>query len=321
MSRIAIFCPGRGSYTAKSLGLLPKDHPWVREAEALRADYGLASLLELDNATQFGEDHLRADNASPLIYLHTMLDATEAMGGNDVVCVGGNSMGWYTSLAVAGALDFADGFRLVQEMALLQMEHVGGGQVLYPLVGEDWRADDTLIGNVRTVLASSNGEAHWSICLGGFAVLAGTEQGVTHLLSELPAVEHFPFRLKGHGPYHTPLLREVAAKAERELMRLEFRAPRVTLIDGRGAQFSPWSTSPAALAAYTLGEQITTPYGFTTSVRVALREYAPERLALPGPENTLGAVCGQIVIAERWRGIDRRAALDDHPQLVWSLRR
>ena len=25
--------------------------------------------------------------------------------------------------------------------------------------------------------------------------------------------------------------------------------------------------------------------------------------------------------AERWRGIDSRAALDEHPQLVWSLRR
>ncbi len=325
MSRIAVFCPGRGSYTRKSLGMLQEDHTWVREAEELRASYALKPLLELDGVKRLTDEHLRADNASPLIYLHTMLDAHEVMDGNDTVCVGGNSMGWYTSLAVAGALDFADGFRLVQEMAILQMEHEDGGQILYPLVGEDWRPDEKLAENVRAALASSPGEAFASIDLGGYAVLAGTEAGIEHLLATLPSVEAgpsvFPYRLKGHGPYHTPLLRDVAAKAARQLARLHFRTPRATLIDGRGAQFTPWSTNPAELAAYTLGPQITTPYGFTTSVRTALREHAPERLALPGPGNTLGGVCGQILVAERWQGIDSREALEAKPDLLWSLRR
>ena len=39
-------------------------------------------------------------------------------------------------------------------------------------------------------------------------------------LDELPGVEFgpqiFPYRLKRHGPYHTPLVREVAAKAAGE---------------------------------------------------------------------------------------------------------
>ena len=36
MKRVAIVCPGRGSYTEKSLGSLQASHPLVQEAEALR---------------------------------------------------------------------------------------------------------------------------------------------------------------------------------------------------------------------------------------------------------------------------------------------
>ena len=57
-----------------------------------------------------------------------MLDAQTAMTEGRCVAVAGNSMGWYTALAVTGALDFDDGFRLVQEMSLLQEELRGGGQ-------------------------------------------------------------------------------------------------------------------------------------------------------------------------------------------------
>jgi [acyl-carrier-protein] S-malonyltransferase len=81
----------------------------------------------------------------------------------------------------------------------------------------------------------------------------------------------------------------------------------VTLVDGRGARWTPWSTDPAALRDYTLGEQVTTPYRFASSLRVALREHAPDVLVLPGPGNSLGGICGQLVMAEGYRGIRSRA--------------
>jgi acyl transferase domain-containing protein len=309
--------------------LLPEDHPWVHEAEALRKEYGLPSLLELDRERWNGEVHLRPDHASPLIYLHSMLDAAQAMREHDVVCVGGNSMGWYTAVAAAGALSFADGFRLVQEMALLQMEHGDGGQILYPLIDDQWRLDPKMEERIAVALREGGGEAFPSIALGGYAVLAGTEKGVAHLLERLPPVEMgpslYPYRLKLHGPYHTPLLEGVARKAAAQLQRLGWAAPRIALVDGRGVRFSPWSTDPADLRAYTLGAQITTPYGFTASVRVALREYAPDVVVLPGPGNTLGGICGQVLVMEGYRGIRSRDDFErvqggDAP-VVHSMRR
>jgi len=331
VSRIAVLCPGRGSYTKRSLGSLPAGHEWVQRADALRRDvYGLETLTELDGARRFqSATHLRPDHVSPLIYLVTMLDAAQAMQEHEAVCVAGNSMGWYTALAVAGALSFEDGFRLVQEMALLQMEHTDGGQILYPLVDAHWHRDPRQDERVRAAIESSGGEAFESIRLGGYAVLAGSERGLAHLLKELPYVEMgpslFPYRLAQHGPYHTPLLEGVARKARERLAGLDFARPRVTLVDGRGRCHAPWSSDPGEIRDYTLGVQITTPFDFTASVRVGLREFAPDLLALPGPGNSLGGICGQVLVAEGWRGIRARdefeRAQESARPPVWSMRR
>ena len=311
MTRAAILCPGRGSYTEKTLRSLPKDHAWVRRAEELRAEYRLPSLFDLDHAPRWNAPvHLDPRNVSPLIWLISMLDSERAMQEHQVVAVAGNSMGWYTALAVAGALSFDDGFRLMQEMSILQQEHSAGGQIIYPQIDEHWKRDLTLVTNVENALASSNGEAFPSIILGGQAVLAGSEAGIAHLLRTLPKVKlgsnTYPFRLMGHGPYHTPLLADVATRARAQLGRLAFTRPHIALVDGRGKRHSPWSADPDELRNYTLGAQITTPYDVTTGVRMMLREWAPDRLVLPGPGNPLGSICGQILIDEGWRAIHSR---------------
>jgi [acyl-carrier-protein] S-malonyltransferase len=310
--RVAVLCPGRGSYTEKSLGSLARDHAWVARAEALRAERGLESLVALDGAARFESGrHLRPSNVSALIYLITMIEAERVLAGEELVAVAGNSMGWYTALALAGALSFDDGFRLVQEMSLLQEEAGGGGQVIHPVVADDWRRSRELEANVAAVLARHAGEVFPSIHLGGYEVLAGTDAGVAALLRELAPVElgktTYPFRLAQHGPYHTPLVSAVARRAQERLGGLAFRRPRALLVDGRGRRFTPFSADAGELRAYTLGAQVDSPYDFTASVRVLLCEAAPDALVLPGPGNTLGGVCGQILCELGWHGVRTRA--------------
>jgi acyl transferase domain-containing protein len=153
-----------------------------------------------------------------------------------------------------------------------------------------------------------------SIDLGGYAVLAGDDRGVATLIERLPSVRIgerlFPLRLALHGPYHTPLVEHVAEMAAERLGGLRWQRPSITLIDGRGARWSPWSTDPGALRDYTLGEQVTTPFRFAASVRVALREFAPDVVVLPGPGNSLGGILGQLIVAEGYRGLRSRAAFE-----------
>jgi malonyl CoA-acyl carrier protein transacylase len=320
--RAVLVLPGRGAYTSATLGMLPADHALVRRAETIRAEIGLDSLLALDAADTFEPAvHLRPANAAPLIFLGSLLDAKRAMADHRVVAVLGNSLGWTTALAVAGALDFDDAFRLVQGVAVLQEEvsavGVTGGQLIYPRVDVDWQPVEAYEAAVEAALTDgepANGtddEAYRSVDLGAYVVLAASDAGIARLLEVLPPVtigeRQFPLRLAFHGPYHTPLLASVARAATERFSGLGWQAPDVTLIDGRGVRFTPWSTDPAELAAYTLGAQIVTPYGFATGVHVALREYAPDLFVLTGPGNTLGGAVGQLVVAEGYHGLRSRA--------------
>jgi [acyl-carrier-protein] S-malonyltransferase len=328
MRRPLLVLPGQGAYAAASLGSLPRDEPLVARADALRRQAGLLPLSELDGAEHVEPGvHLAAANAWPLTWLVSLLASQRVTDRQPPVGIVGNSLGWYTALTVAGVLSFDDGFRLVQELAILQQRPAseGGGQIVYPLSGPDWHPDPELASHVAAALAAGDGDVFTSIELGVYVVLAGSELGLEALADRLPPVQigrvRYPRRLTMHGPQHTPLMTEMADAARRRLADLEFGTPRVALIDGRGARFSPWSTDPAELAAYTLGEHLTSPYRFATSLRVALREYAPDGLLLAGPGSTLAAICGQVIVSEGYRGIRSRPDLGsvqagDQPLLV-----
>jgi [acyl-carrier-protein] S-malonyltransferase len=331
VSRAAVAFPARGSYGPASLGSLPPAHAWVRRADQLRAESGLPPLSDIDRAQGFDPVvHLRSANAAPLAFLCGLLDAERIAGDHEVVVVIASSTGWYTALAASGALEFDDAFRLVQHMALLAEEPIAnddpGAQLVYPRTDEQWREDPAHVAALASALAEQtdghgNGtvepdgpEVHRSLELGAFTVLSGTGAGLDRVAAALPAVQvgarRFPLRPAMHEAWHTPLRADAVRAIVHLVDGLAWTAPNVTLIDGRGARFSPYSTDPGELARQTVLEQPTTTYDFATSLRVTLREYAPDVVLLPGPGASLGEVCAQIIVAEGYRGIRSRADLE-----------
>ncbi|MBI5850975.1 MAG: ACP S-malonyltransferase [Planctomycetes bacterium] len=323
-----LLCPGRGSYGKNELGSIAKalagasDQAALREAlaeaDAVRARERRPTVSELDAAPAFRPGlHLDGKNAAELIYFATMAQLPVLSARYAIAAVAGNSLGWYTALAASGAVDVATGALLVRTMARLQ-DLAKGGQILTTSVDADWRVDPALARGIDDALAAvaARGEDHHvarSIRLGGHEVLAGTEAGVTALLSALPKVlggeREFPFRLAGHGPFHTRLCTEVAAAAQHELSELPVTMPRIHLIDGRGDVHSPWSADPDELLDYTTGEQVLTTFDFSASVRTALREFNPDVVLCAGPGTSLRAPAGHVVIRERYRGVHGREEL------------
>ena len=325
MSRAAVAFPARGSYGPASLGSLPPAHPWVRRADQLRREAGLPPLSDLDRAPGFDPAvHLRSANASPLTFLCGLLDAERIAGDHEVVVVVASSTGWYTALAASGALEFDDAFRLVQTMALVAEEPIvdddPGGQLVYPLTDDEWRTDPIHAATLESALTehgAGNGhapEVHRALELGAFSVLSGSDAGLDRVAAALPPVlvgtRRFPLRPAMQEAWHTPLRAEAAAAAARSLAGLTWSAPNVTLIDGRGARFTPYSTDPAELAYQTIVEQPVSTYDFALSMRAALRDYAPDVILLPGPGASLGEVTAQLVVAEGYHGIRTRADLE-----------
>jgi [acyl-carrier-protein] S-malonyltransferase len=202
-------------------------------------------------------------------------------------------------------------------MAALQKQ-VKGGQVLTTTVGDDWQANLALRVAVQaTVHALQDRGDEWfcdfSILLGGHVVLAGTEAAIGELLTRLPKVRigerDFPFRLAGHGPFHTKLCASTAQQATAMLADLPMQMPRCHLIDGFGNVHSPWSADPRELLHYTTNAQVLETFDFTACVRTAMREFQPDVLLCAGPGASLRAPVGHAVLAEGWRGLRDKQAL------------
>jgi [acyl-carrier-protein] S-malonyltransferase len=319
MTTAVIICPGRGTYNAAEIGTLARhgDPALITAFDQARAALGQDGLAALDAGPYSLARHSRGDNASALIYAATLSDFL-AIRNIDVVAVTGNSMGWYSALACAGALSPMDGFTVVNTMGTLMHEMGQGGQVIYPVTGDDWQPDAVLRARVMDLAATAG--LSLSIDLGGMLVLAGDAAALAAFAP--PPLGRFPMRLQNHAAFHTPLMAPVAAAGRARLARGLFRQPDVAMIDGRGAIWWPGATDRDALYDYTLGHQVTQAYDFAHAIRIAAREFAPDLFIVTGPGTTLGGAVAQSLITANWQGMRTKADFQTHQQnapLVLSM--
>ena len=314
MKTAVLICPGRGSYTKAELGSLARfpDRELLVRFDAQRRAEGQDTLSDLDSTAIYSvARHTRGDNASALIYACSLGDAI-ALRGVKLVAVTGNSMGWYSALACAGALSPEAGFEVANTMGRLMQEHLIGGQLIYPFMGPDWTAAPArkaeLLALTYKINARPNHVLALSIDLGGLLVLAGNEAGLAAFEAAVPPVEgRFPMRLGNHAAFHTTLQAPIAALGRAALPETLFNRPILPLIDGRGHVWWPGTATRASLHGYTLGHQVTETYDFTAAIRSAAREFAPDLFIIAGPGSTMGGAVAQSLILGNWKGLASKA--------------
>lgn len=328
--RALVVCPGRGSYGRAQLGSLRAGAAGggaagiVAALDRFRAGLGRPPVSELDGAAAYAPHlHAAGEHASLLTFACTAVDLVAIDRARvELVGVTGNSLGFYTALYAAGALELLEAARLVETLGRYQADRVIGGQLIYPLVDEDWRPSPALRAAAEAALRLPG--VHASIRLGGSLVLGADEDGLARAREVLPPVERgglrYPLPLPLHSAFHTPLMAQTSARARADLADLAIRSPAITLVAGDGTVHRPWA-DPAALLGYTLGPQILEPFDLELAVATAVGELGPDALVLPGPGDNLGGAIGQILIARRWRGLrDRRDFLEaqagDRPLLL-----
>jgi len=140
-----VVCPGRGSYNKAELGYFQRHHAdkttLMRQLDEFRQQQDQALISELDQAAIYDPRRLtRGDNASSLIYACAYADFISIDPQRfEVVAISGNSMGWYIALACANALNPGSAMTLINRMGNLMHEQAQGGQLIYPLVDENWQ--------------------------------------------------------------------------------------------------------------------------------------------------------------------------------------
>lgn len=308
-----VICPGRGTYNAGELGYLNRHHSdktaFIDMIDRVRADAGQTPISALDGMDKFSPSiHGIGDNASLLIYACALSDYFSINRDlYDIVGVTGNSMGWYLSLAAAGAISLEDGARLVNGMGRIMTQNGTGGQVVYSTVDDDWRPDAVKQKHVDDALSMiGDVSIETSIHLGGMHVFAGGDRGIKHLLSKLPRDGNFPFQLRGHSAFHSAKLDHIVPLAQDAFSLDLFNSPTLPMVDGQGNIWSPYSTDINTLYDYTLGAQINSTYDFSKAVQNAAHEFAPDVFIVLGPGGTMGAPVAQSLIAKNWRGLSSK---------------
>ncbi len=328
MRTAVVICPGRGTYGKAELGTLARhfnNAPLLAHFDARRTELGQETLTALDGATTYSvAKHTRGDNASALIYAATIADFA-ALKGFEILAVTGNSMGWYSALACAGALTPENGFEVVNTMGTLMQDHLIGGQLIHPFMDEAWHNDPAQKAALLALTADINTRPGHSLALsinlGGMLVLAGNDAGLAAFEAAVPpAQSRFPMRLQNHAAFHTALQAPVAAQGRAKLPNHLFTQPKYPLIDGRGAIWWSYANDTQALWDYTLGHQVTEPYDFTHAITTAAREFAPDLFIITGPGTTLGGATAQALIIAGWQGMasksDFQSAQQDAPFLI-----
>jgi len=336
--RVLVIAPGRGTYNRSELGYLqryhngdnssPEKRHLIESTDFYRQQQQQIPVTELDQRSQYSlREHTRGDNASPLIWTCAYADYLSINRDRFEVCaITGNSMGWYIALGCGGGLRVDGALHLINTMGTLMQESLIGGQLIYPLVDEQWQE----IPGRRQALFSlmdkinkydDEDSVFISIYLGGMIVFGGYESALQKLEKEL-AVEQdrFPMRLHNHAAFHTLLQRPISLQGQASLPLSLFQTPTIPLVDGRGYIWSRFSSDPAQLWDYTLGHQVCYPYDFTRAIQVSVKEFAPDRIIILGPGTTLGGAVAQSLIDIKWRGWETKqdfiAAQKNDPYLI-----
>ena len=316
-NKAVIIAPGRGTYNKDDLGYLRRHHENVsiiKQFDGYRSSLGQSTLTELDGMDRYSfAIHTRGDNASPLIYSCALADFFSIDQQRfDIIGITGNSMGWYTALACAGALDPMGGLRIVNTMGTLMHEEMIGGQLIYPIVDDEWQEvigrRNSITEKISEINSRSGHDLALSIDLGGMLVIAGNEAGLVAFETDAQPIQNrYPMRLHNHGGFHSKLQEPVSEMGFKRLSKDLFRQPKIRLIDGRGAFWNPKEVDIDCLRNYTLGHQVKETYDFSAAICSAARELMPDVFIVLGPGISLGSSAAQSLIKCGWRGLQSKS--------------
>lgn len=231
MTTFAFVFPGQGSQT---VGMLDAwgDHPAVREVLAEAS----AALGEDIGALIHGGPKEQLDlttNTQPVMLTAGIAcyRAWRAEGGAAPAVVAGHSLGEYTALVAAEALELKDALPLVRFRAQAMQEAVpAGAGAMAAILGLDASA----VRDVCAQVASSSGEVVEAVNFNDpkQTVIAGTKAGVERGCEALKAAgAKRALPLPVSAPFHCSLMKPAADRLRERLAAVPLAAPRIPVVN------------------------------------------------------------------------------------------
>ncbi len=285
---LAFVFPGQGSQSVGMLKGLAEEYP---EVEATFKEASDVSGYDLWDVVQNGpaEKLNQTDVTQP-----AMLSAGvavwriwQAKGGEKPSIMAGHSLGEYTALVCAGALDFADAVKLVAERGRLMQEAVPAGEgAMAAVLG----LDDEVV--VQVCEETAEGEVLSAVNFNspGQVVVAGQKSAVERALKV--AKDKGAKRallLPVSVPSHCALMKPAAEKLARILANVEIREPAIPVINNADVQAETRADGIRAA----LVKQLHSPVRWVETIRKMADEGA-DRLIECGPGKVLAGLNKRI---------------------------
>ena len=232
-------------------------------------------------------DDLKATKVTqPAIFLHSVLLSMEQEQQPDMVA--GHSLGEFSALVAAGAMDWEDGLRLVairaREMQKCCEKVPGTMAAIIKLPDEV----------IEQVCAGIPGVVPANFNSPGQVVISGEEQAVDTACEQLKAAgAKRALKLPVSGAFHSPLMEPARTELAGAIEATPFHAPRCPIYQNVTAQAT---TDPEEIKANLL-KQLTSPVRWTQSV-LNMREAGATRFVELGPGEVLQGLVRRILPEE-----------------------
>ena len=211
------------------------------------------------------EDLRQTCVTQPAIFLHSIV-ASKLMTTLRPDMVAGHSLGEFSALVAAGAIDWEDGLRLVSQRAQAMQEAceiVPGTMAAVLGMADDKVAE--VCDSVEDVVVAANFNCP------GQVVISGSQSGVEQACKALKeAGAKRALKLPVGGAFHSPLMQPAAQHLEKAIMETIFRAPMCPVYQNVSAK---GETDPATIQHLVLA-QLTSPVRWTQSVQQMIADGA-----------------------------------------------
>lgn len=303
MSRVAYVFPGQGAQSAGMGRELAENFAVARQVFE-EADEALGFALSRLCFQGPAEELQLTENTQPAILTVSVaaLRVAQSEGLPTPDFVAGHSLGEYSALVAAGALDFADAVRTVRLRGRFMQEAVPVGVgAMAAILGASLEAVE------EACREAANGEvcAPANINSPAQVVIAGHAGAVERAIELLRARGvRRAVRLAVSAPFHCELMRPAADKLARALEQVEFRDLDVPLVTNVEASIIRRGTEARAA----LIKQVASPVRWRESVERLASEGVELFIEL-GPGKVLSGLIRQTVATARTLNVEDASSL------------